>query len=66
MADLPFEEHSEELWAFPDVDGPINSRPPTEWFSRSKSLLPACRHCRESVGSSTWSWCSRPRGSTGR
>jgi hypothetical protein len=50
MADLPFEEHSEELWAFPDVDGPINSRPLTDWFSRSKSLLPACRHWREPAG----------------
>jgi protein-tyrosine phosphatase len=50
MADVPFEDPSEEMWGVADFEGPVHARPLSEWLSRSKSLLPACRHWREPVG----------------
>lgn len=49
MTDIPFEDPSDELWGVPDFEGPADDRPLPDWFSRSKSLLPACRHWREPV-----------------
>ena len=49
MTDVPFEDPSDELWGVPDFEGPVRDQPLPDWFSRSKSLLPACRHWREPV-----------------
>jgi len=48
MNDLPIEGTPEGLWGVPDL-GPVHARPLPGWFSRSKTLLPACRHWREPV-----------------
>jgi hypothetical protein len=50
MSDLSPDEASEELWGAPDFEGRTHARPLPDWFSGSKSLLPACRHWREPVG----------------
>jgi hypothetical protein len=50
MSDFPPDERPEELWGAPDFEGSTHVRPLPDWFSGSKSLLPACRHWREPVG----------------
>lgn len=50
MSDFPPDEASEELWGAPDFEGGTHAQPLLDWFSGSKSLLPACRHWREPVG----------------
>jgi len=49
MSDLPIEGTSEDLWGVPDFEGPVHARPMPRWFSRSKTLVPLCRHWREPV-----------------
>jgi hypothetical protein len=50
MSDFPPDEASEELWGAPDFEGRTHARPLPDWFSGSKSLLPACRDWREPAG----------------
>jgi hypothetical protein len=50
MSDFPPDGVSEELWGAPDFEGRTHEQPLPDWFSSSKSLLPACHHWREPVG----------------